>query len=68
MDFADLIYDQSYNASFHGELESIQYNVALAITGVIRRTSKKKKLYQTLCFESLHRDVGIENFVIFIKY
>ena len=38
LDFADLIYDQSYNASFHRKLESIQYNVALAITGVIRRT------------------------------
>ena len=42
MDYGDIIYDQAYNASFHRILGSIQYNVALAIPGAIRGTSKEK--------------------------
>ena len=38
LDYGDIIYDQSYNNSFHQRLESLQYNAALAITGVIRGT------------------------------
>ena len=44
---ADVIYDQTYNSSFHEKLESLQYNACLAITGAIRRTSLEK-LYQEL--------------------
>ena len=40
MDYGDIIYNQAYNASFHRKLESIQYNNALAVTGVILGTSK----------------------------
>ena len=39
--------------SFPQKLESIQYNVCLAITGAIRGTSKEK-LYQELGLQSLH--------------
>ena len=35
LDDGDIIYDQAYNASFYMKLESIQYNVPLAITDVI---------------------------------
>ena len=42
LDYCDMIYDQAYNASFHQKLDSIQYTAALAITGVIRGTSKEK--------------------------
>ena len=35
IDYGDIIYNQAYNASFHRKLKSIQYNAALAITGVI---------------------------------
>ena len=45
LDFADVIYDQACNSSFHEKLESIQYNACLAITGAIRKTSSEK-LYQ----------------------
>ena len=38
LDYGDIIYDQAYNLSFHQKLESIQYNVALALTGAIRGT------------------------------
>ena len=37
--YGGIIYDQAYNVSFHRKIESIQYNVALAITGAIRETS-----------------------------
>ena len=38
LDYGDIIYDQTYNESFHQKMESIQYNAALAITGAIRGT------------------------------
>ena len=49
LDYADIIYDRAYNSSFHQNIESIQYNAALAITGAIRGTSKEK-IYQELGF------------------
>ena len=52
LDNGDIIYDQAYNVSLHQELESIQYNVTLAITGPIRERSREK-LYHELGFESL---------------
>ena len=52
LDYADIIYDQAYNSTFHDKLESIQYNACLAITGVIRGTSTEK-IYQELGLESL---------------
>ena len=45
IDYGDIIHDKAYNSSFYQNLETIQYNSALAITGAIRRTSKGK-LYQ----------------------
>ena len=36
LDFADVIYDQASNSSFHEKLEPIKYNACLAITGAIR--------------------------------
>ena len=51
-DYADVIYDQAYNSSFHEKLESLQYNACLAITGVIRGKSSEK-LYQESELESL---------------
>ena len=52
LDYGDIVYDQRYNTSFHQRLESLQYNVALAITGAIRGTSEEK-LYNELGLESL---------------
>ena len=54
LDYADVIYDWAYNTSFHQNIESIQYNAALAITGAVRGTSREK-LYQELGFESLQQ-------------
>ena len=53
LDYGDIIYDQSYNTSFHQRLEeSLQYYVVVAITGAICGTSKEK-LYNELGLESL---------------
>ena len=52
LDIADAIYDQAYNSRFHENLEAIQYNACLEITGTIGRTSLEK-LYLELGLESL---------------
>ena len=52
LDFADVIYDQACNSSFHEKLESIEYNACLAITEAIRGKSPEK-LYQELGLKSL---------------
>ena len=54
LDYADIIYDQAYNSSFHVKLESVQYNECLAVNGAIKGTSTEK-LYQKLePFKSRH--------------
>ena len=45
MDYGDVIYDQPNLSSLTNQIESVQYNAALVITGAIRETSKEK-LYQ----------------------
>ena len=52
LDYGDVLYDQTFNASFHEKLESIQYNACLALTGAIKDTSKDK-VYQELGLEPL---------------
>ena len=65
-DYRNILYDQTFNNSFHERLESIQYNAALAITGATRGSSREK-LNQELGFESLHNGGGTGNFVSFTK-
>lgn len=52
IDCGDVIFDQAYCKSFHENLETVQYNALLTLTGGIRGTSKGK-FYQELGFESL---------------
>ena len=52
LDYGDVLYDQAFNNSFKEKLESIQYNVCLALKGAIRGTSKEN-IYQELGLESL---------------
>ena len=42
LDYGDIIYDQPHNESVCEKLDSVQYKIALAITGVIRGTSREK--------------------------
>ena len=52
LDYADVLYDQHSNDAFSSELETVQYNAALAITGAIKGTSREK-----LC-----QELGLENY------
>ena len=49
--YGEVIYDQPNLSSLANKIKLVPYNVALAITGAIRGTSKEK-LYQELGFES----------------
>ena len=40
--YGDMIYDQPENKSFSSEIESVQYNASLTITGAIRGTFQEK--------------------------
>ena len=52
IDYGDIIYGQPQNESFGEKLSSIQYKVALGVTGTIHGTSCEK-MYQELELESL---------------
>ena len=52
LDYRDIVYNQPSNSSLYEKIESMQYNVALAITGAIKGSSKEK-WYHELGFESL---------------
>ena len=47
-----MIYDQPNLSSLANKIESVQYNAAFVITGVIRGTYKEK-IHEELGFESL---------------
>ena len=50
IDYGDILYDQTFNNYFHEKLESIQHNAGLAITGVVRYSSREKQCYRKACF------------------
>ena len=66
LDYGDVIYDQSYNSTFHQKMETIQYNAAIAIIGAIRGSSREK-LYQELRLESLQQRRWYRKFCYFFK-
>ena len=50
LDYVDIIYDKLYNELFKGKPEAFQFNICLAITVVIRGTSRVYiyKLYKPI--------------------
>ena len=66
LDYGDILYDQTFNNSFHERLELIQYNAALAITCAIRGSSREKR-YQELGFESLQQRLWYRKLCLFYK-
>ena len=63
LEYGVIIHGQTYSATFHPKLASVQYNTALAITGARRGTSKvisinelglesleKRRSYRKLCY------------------
>ena len=66
LDYGDIIYNLTFNESFHQRMECIQYNGAIAITGAIRGTSSEK-LYQELGLESLKSRRWFRKLCLFYK-
>ena len=66
LDCVDIIYDQAFNNSSHQNIESLQYNAALAITDAIRGTSREK-IYQELGLESLQQRRWYRKLCLFFK-
>ena len=66
LDYGDVLYDQSFNTSFHEKLGSIQYNACLALAGAIRSTSKEN-VYQELGLESVQIRRCYRNFRLFYE-
>ena len=66
LDYEDMIYYQTYNASFHTKLESIQYFSCLAITGTTRRTWYEN-LSQELDLEILQSRLWFRKLCLFYK-
>ena len=66
LDYNDIIYDQTFNESFHQRIESIQYNAEIAITGA-RRGASSEKLYQELGLESLKSRRWLRKLCLFYK-
>ena len=42
LDYGDVVYDQPSNDAFSNKLETVQYNVALAVRGAVKGTSPEK--------------------------
>ena len=61
-----VIYNQSYNDSFHAKLESYQYKAALTMTGDIKGSSTEK-LYQELGTEHLRSRRFFRKLCLFYK-
>ena len=66
LDYGDVVYDQPSNDVFSNKLETVQYNVALAITGAIKGTSREK-LYQELGLEYLQQRRWMRRLWLFYK-
>ena len=65
LDYEDVLFDQTSNATFSSKIELIQYT-ALAITGAIRDSSREK-LYQELGLEYLHDRRWMRRLCLFCK-
>lgn len=46
IDYGNIVYDRAFNKSFHKNLESIQYNAAIAIT--VATVTDSEKIFQEL--------------------
>ena len=51
LDYADIIYDKTFNEAFKERLEKVQYSPTLIVTRAIKGTSR----------ESLYKEQGLES-------
>ena len=66
LDYGDVVYDQPLNESLSNRTDFVQYKAALAITGAIQGSSRKK-LYQKLGLEHLHQRRWMWRLCLFYK-
>ena len=66
LDYGDIIYNQSYNTTFHQKMEAVQYNAGLTITGAIKASSKEKQ-YLELSLETLLTKAMFKKLCYFYK-
>ena len=66
LDYGDIINDQPNNESFCNLTERVQYNAALAITGVVKGISQLK-IFNELCIESLKFRRWFRQLCVFYK-
>ena len=66
LDYGDIIYDESYNETFHQQLESIRYSVCMALSEAIRGSSREK-LYHELGQKSLQCQRWYRKLCLFYK-
>ena len=69
VDYRDIIYIQAYNACFHQKLESIQYNMVLAMAIRERREeTSREKFHHELGFDSLESRGWYRKLCYFYKF
>ena len=66
VDYANIIYDEACNKTFHQKLEFIQNKACLALPGAIRGSSREKH-YHELGLESLQRQHWYRKLFLFYK-
>ena len=66
LDYADMIYDKTFNESLKRKIEMVQYNAALIITGAFKG-SLHDKIYQELGLESLADRRWTRKLIFFTK-
>ena len=67
LDYGGIIHEKVYNSFFHQKIECVQYNICIAITGIIRGTSKVN-LYNELGLESLQCCCWFRKLCYFYKF
>ena len=66
LDYGDAVYDRVFNESFHKNVKSIQYNVAVAINGAIWGTFSEKS-FEEFGFEYLKSRRWLRKLCLFYK-
>ena len=59
LDYGDVIYDETYNKTFHQKLESIRYNACLALSGAIRGSSREELGLESLQLWRWYRKLSL---------
>ena len=67
LNYGGVVYDQHSNDAFSKQLETVQYNAALAIMGAIKGTSREKLYHEVLGLEYLQQRRWMSRLCLFYK-